>query len=272
MNPIFAVALKEFQDGLRNRWLVSITLVFALLSIGISYYGSVASGQLATPSLSSTIASLSSLSVFIIPLIALLLCYDSFVGEQESGTLLLLMTYPVSHAQLLFGKFIGQGGIITLATVLGFGSAGVLLSLTTPIQAIWGAFTLFIITSSLLGLCFVALAYLISLMVSEKSKAAGAALLTWLFFVLVFDLVLLGVLIGGYELLDQQTLVQIMLLNPADLFRLINLSALNQTDVNGVLAVAINSSLSTQSLIFALFAWILLPLSVSLFIFRRKHL
>ncbi|MDA0107742.1 ABC transporter permease subunit [Vibrio sp. La 4.2.2] len=272
MNPIFAVALKEFQDGLRNRWFISITLIFAFLSIGISYYGSVASGQLTTPSLSTTIASLSSLSVFIIPLIALLLCYDSFVGEQESGTLLLLMTYPISHAQLLLGKFIGQGSIITLSTILGFGSAGVLLSATTEHQSISSAFTLFIVTSSLLGLCFITLAYLISLLVSEKSKAAGAALLVWLFFVLIFDLILLGILVGGYEVLDQQVLVQIMLLNPADLFRLINLSALNNSDINGVLAVAINSSLSTLNLLMVMFAWIAVPLTISLFIFRAKHL
>ena len=101
MTPVIAVALKEFQDGIRNSWLVSITCIFALLSIGLSYYGTVASGHIGSPSLSSTIASLSSLSVFIIPLIALLLCYDSFVGEQESGTLLLLMTYPISHSQPL---------------------------------------------------------------------------------------------------------------------------------------------------------------------------
>ncbi len=30
MSPVFAVAIKEFQDGLRNRWLISITLIFAV--------------------------------------------------------------------------------------------------------------------------------------------------------------------------------------------------------------------------------------------------
>ncbi len=165
MNPIIAVALKEFQDGFRNRWLISITLVFSILAIGLSYYGSIASGQLASASLSTTIASLSSLSVFIIPLIALLLCYDSFVGEQESGTLLLLLTYPISHLQLLLGKFIGQGCIISLATLLGFGSAAILLGFNGSFSEVLPAFALFIISSSLLGLSFIALAYIISLAV-----------------------------------------------------------------------------------------------------------
>ena len=272
MNPIFAVALKEFQDGLRNRWFVSITLIFAVLAIGLSYYGSVASGQISEPSLSSTIASLSSLSVFIIPLIALLLCYDSFVGEQESGTLLLLLTYPISHRQLLLGKFFGQGGIITLATVLGFGSAAILLGFNTGFSAVLPAFSLFILTSSLLGLSFVGLAYVVSLSVSEKSKAAGIALILWLFFVLVFDLVLLAILLSIESGLTQQGLVQFMMFNPADLFRLINLAALDSSDVNGVLAVAINSQHSVSTLLLMMLAWVIAPLVLAMFIFNKKSI
>ncbi len=272
MTPIIAVGIKEFQDGLRNRWLISITLIFSVMAIGLSYYGSAASGQLNAPSLSTTIASLSSLLVFIIPLIALLLCYDSFVGEQESGTLLLLMTYPISHSQLLLGKFIGQGGIISLATIIGFGSAGLLLSATSSTSAIFSAFALFITTSILLGLAFISLAYVISLLASEKSKAAGAALLIWLFFVLVFDLTLLVLLVGMDDGLSQHSLVQVMMFNPADLFRLINLSALNTSDVSGVLAVAINSSYSTTTLMITMLAWIIAPLVAAIIIFRHKKL
>lgn len=272
MNPILAVASKEFQDGLRNRWLLSITIVFAVLAIGLSYYGSLASGQLETASLSTTIASLSSLSVFIIPLIALLLCYDSFVGEQESGTLLLLLTYPISRGQLLIGKFIGQGSIISLATLLGFGSAALLLGLSGRFSEVLPAFTLFIISSSLLGLSFIALAYIISLVASEKSKAAGISLLLWLFFVLVFDLVLLGLLVGVEEGLTQQGLVQAMMFNPADLFRLINLSALQADDVSGALSVAINSEFSSLTLFIVMLGWIVIPLAIALFIFNKKSI
>ncbi|MCW8329192.1 ABC transporter permease [Photobacterium sp. SDRW27] len=272
MNPVFAVAIKEFQDGLRNRWLISITLIFAVLSVGLSYYGSVASGQLGVASLSSTIASLSSLAVFLIPLIALLLSYDSFVGEQESGTLLLLLTYPISHSQLLFGKFLGQGAIITLATSLGFGSAAFLLAIQSDFTAVVPAFSLFILTATLLGLCFIAIAYVISLSVAEKSKAAGIALIVWFFFVLVFDLALLAILVGVEEGLTQQHLVQVMMFNPADLFRLINLAALDTGDVSGVLAVAIDGSHSPATLLLIMGGWIASPLAVASFVFKNKKL
>ncbi|MCL1077925.1 ABC transporter permease [Parashewanella spongiae] len=272
MNPILSVAIKEFQDGLRNRWFISITLIFAVLSLGLSYYGSVASGQIGIASLSSTIASLSSLAVFLIPLIALLLAYDSFVGEQESGTLLLLLTYPISHRQLLLGKFTGQGAIIALATLIGFGSAAILLSTQSDPAAVFHSFGLFIATAILLGLSFISIAYVISLLVNEKSKAAGLALILWFFFILVFDLAMLAVLVGIEDGLSQQQLVQLMLFNPADIFRMVNLASLDTSDVNGVLAIAINGSISPMGLLGLQIAWIATPLSAAAIIFNRKTL
>jgi Cu-processing system permease protein len=272
MRQILTVANKEFRDGLRNRWLVSITLIFALLSVGLTYFGAAASGAVGVTSLSTTVASLASLAVFLIPLIALLLSYDSFVGEQESGTLLLLLTYPISKSQLVLGKFIGQGGIIALATLLGFGASAVLLYFQFGDTDIFSAFGLFIISAILLGLSFTAISYLISLSVSEKSKAAGFALITWFLFALAFDLALLALLVGVEDGVTQQGLTQLMMLNPTDIFRLVNLSGLDSSDVNGALAVAINASLSQAQLISALLAWVVLPLTLAIFIFKKKKL
>ena len=272
MKEVLTVANKEFHDGLRNRWLVSITLIFAALSIGLTYFGGAASGELGITSLSTTVASLASLAVFLIPLIALLLSYDSFVGEQESGTLLLLLTYPLSKTQLLLGKFIGQGGIIALATLLGFGASAVVLYLQMESVEVLSTFGLFISSAILLGLSFTAISYIISLLVSEKSKAAGFALITWFLFALAFDLALLALLVGVEEGLDQSLLTQLMMLNPADIFRLVNLAGLDSSDVNGALAIAINSSLSQGQLFTILTAWVALPLAVATFIFRKKKL
>ncbi len=88
---------------------MAISLVFATLALGIAWFGAAASGQVGYASTPATIASLASLGIFLIPLIALLLAYDAIVGEEEGGTLLLLMTYPLSKSQLLLGKFLGHG-------------------------------------------------------------------------------------------------------------------------------------------------------------------
>lgn len=272
MREILTVANKEFHDGLRNRWLVSITVIFAILSIGLTYFGAAASGVVGVTSLSTTVASLASLAVFLIPLIALLLSYDSFVGEQESGTLLLLLTYPLSKTQLILGKFVGQGGIIALATLLGFGASALLLFFQLGDGAVFETFSVFIASAILLGLSFTAIAYIISLLVSEKSKAAGFALITWFLFALAFDLALLALLVGVDQGVSQQGLTQLMMLNPADIFRLVNLAGLDSSDVNGALAIAIKSSLSQTQLFAILIAWVVLPLSIATFVFKSKKL
>ncbi|MGB1201023.1 MAG: ABC transporter permease [Cognaticolwellia aestuarii] len=272
MNKLLIVAMKEFHDGLRNRWLVSITFIFAVLSLGISYYGSVVSGGIGVASLSSTIASLASLAVFLIPLIALLVSYDSFVGEQESGTLLLLLTYPISKSQLLIGKFVGQGSIIAVATLLGFGTSASFLSYQQGVDHIVPAFTLFISSAVLLGLSFTAMGYLISLLVSEKSKAAGFALILWFFFALVFDLALLAVLVGTEDVISQEGLTYLMLLNPADIFRLVNFVALDASDANGVLAMTIQTSISLTQLFITLLLWVIMPLVIASFTFKKSKI
>ena len=182
------------------------------------------------------------------------------------------MTYPLSKSQLLLGKFLGQGSIIALATLLGFGASAVLLYFQLEDSAILSAFSLFIVSAILLGLSFTAISYLISLSVSEKSKAAGFALITWFLFALAFDLALLALLVGVEDGISQSGLTQLMMLNPADIFRLVNLAGLDSSDVNGALAVAINASLSQGQLLVALSAWVALPLVLAIIIFRRKKL
>lgn len=85
MNAIWTIARKELSDSFRNRWLVAISLVFATLALGIAWFGAAASGQVGYASTPATIASLASLGIFLIPLIALLLAYDAIVGEEEEA-------------------------------------------------------------------------------------------------------------------------------------------------------------------------------------------
>ena len=76
------------------------------------------------------IVSLSSLTIFLVPLVALLISHDAIVGEMERGTMLLLLSYPVSRRQVLLGKFVGHLAILAFATVLGYGTAALALAAT----------------------------------------------------------------------------------------------------------------------------------------------
>ncbi|WP_421867298.1 ABC transporter permease subunit [Motiliproteus sp.] len=275
MNAILTVCAKEFRDGLRNRWIIAITAIFALLAIGLAYFGAAAAGRVGFTSLSTTIVSLASLAVFIIPLIALMLSYDGVVGEDENGTLLLLMTYPLSRWQLLLGKMLGHGAIMAFSTLVGFGAAALIMGSFSSNTG-WGelitAFAIFIVSAILLGWVFIAFAYIISTLVSEKSKAAGVALIVWFLFVLVFDLGLLGLLVGTEGDVDAELFPYLLLLNPTDIFRLVNISYFASEQITGLMAIAQHVKFSTSALLAAMLVWLAVPVSISLMIFNRRSL
>ena len=274
MTTIWTMARKEFCDGLRNRWLLAISLLFAVLAIGIAWLGAAAAGQLGFTSIPATIASLASLATFLMPLIALLLAYDAIVGEDESGTLLLLLTYPLGRGQILLGKFVGHGLILALATVLGFGCAMLAIALLVDdveLGVLLWAFGRFMLTSTLLGWVFLGLAYTLSSRCAEKSTAAGLALGVWFFFVLVFDLALLALLVVGKGQFNPQGLPWLLLLNPTDVYRLINLSGFNSgTQSIGVMALGTDLDLPPALLWACLLAWVGVPLALAYGLFRRR--
>ncbi|MFP3977431.1 ABC transporter permease [Marinobacter sp. KMM 10035] len=276
MNSIWTIARKELSDSLRNRWLIAIALVFATLAVGIAWFGAAASGQVGYASTPATIASLASLGIFLIPLIALLLAYDAIVGEEEGGTLLLLMTYPLSRGQLLFGKFLGHGLTLALATLIGFGVAGVAIALLVEDVAV-GALTVamlrFIISTTLLGWSFIALAYVVSVRVSEKPIAAGLALAIWFFFVLIFDLLLLGTLVASQGELNPELLPWLLLLNPTDIYRLLNIVTFSDsTQLSGVLSLGSDLPIGPGGLWLALILWFVIPLAGAWALFRGRRI
>ena len=265
MNQILNIARKELSDGLRNRWMLAISLLFAVLAVGIAWFGAAASGQVGFTSIPATIASLASLATFLMPLIALLLAYDAIVGEEEGGTLMLLLTYPLSRSQLLLGKFLGHGMILGLATVLGFGGAAVAIAVLVPdvsLSLLVSAFGRFILSSFLLGLVFLAFAYVLSSKATEKSTAAGLALGIWFLFVLVFDLALLTVLVVSEGKISPELLPWLLLLNPADIYRLINLAGFDAGSQGlGVMSLAGDLPVGLSVLWLCLLAWVVVILA-----------
>ncbi|SNC65348.1 Cu-processing system permease protein [Marinobacter sp. es.048] len=276
MNSIWTIARKEFSDSLRNRWLMAISLVFATLALGIAWFGAAASGQVGYASTPATIASLASLGIFLIPLIALLLAYDAIVGEEEGGTLLLLLTYPLSRSQLLLGKFLGHGLTLALATVIGFGVAGVAIAVLVEevaIASLAAAMLRFIVSTVLLGWGFIALAYVISVRVSEKPIAAGLALAIWFFFVLIFDLMLLGTLVASEGQFSAELLPWLLMLNPTDIYRLLNIVAFGDSaQLSGVLSLGADLPIGATGLWFGLVLWFAIPLAGALLLFRNRRI
>jgi Cu-processing system permease protein len=273
MRPIAIIAAKEMRDGLRNRWLIATTALLAALALTLAFMGSAPTGTVKVSALNVTIVSLSSLSIFLVPLIALLLSYDAIVGEAERGTLSLLLAYPVRRWQVLIGKFAGHLAILALATVVGYGVAGVALAFVTggDPQA-FEAFGLMVASSAMLGGVFIAIGYFISALVRDRGAAGGIAIGVWLFFVLIYDMGLLGALAADQGKTITAGAVNLMLLlNPADVYRVLNLTA--SQDVGGYAGVAglgAHAGLPPGLLIGTLILWIVAPLAGAVAAFSRR--
>jgi Cu-processing system permease protein len=274
MRQIAIIAVKELRDGLRNRWVIAIALLLAAFSLSLAFLGAAPTGVVNVSPLAVTIVSLSSLTIFLLPLIALLLSYDAIVGEIDRGTMALLLAYPVARWQVLLGKFLGHGAILAIATVIGYGAAGLALGLRGGNDpAAWGAFALLVATAVLLGGAFIALGYLISPLVRDRGTAGGIAIGVWLLFVLVYDMVLLGVLVADQgRSLSGGTLNWLLLLNPTDAFRLFNLAGTpGVASFSGVAGIAGQAGLSPAMLIGALALWVVVPLTAAAALFSRRQ-
>jgi len=271
--PVLVIAKKEIRDSLRNRWVVFISLIFLLLSLSVTFASSAVVGQLSLPELNLLISSLSTISVFIIPLAAMLVSYDAFVGEDESGTLLLLLSYPLSRFQILLGKLIGHSVIMSFTICFAFGLTAILLLMFGEhydIAATISQFGQFIFTSILLAIIFILLGYIVSLKATEKAKAVATVLFVWFLFVLIYDLLLLTLLVADLAFINQYIINVLIALNPTDLYRAINLIG---TDAgSGSLAIISASDWGKTGLYIVMGLWLVGLAFVANFIFGRRQL
>ena len=235
---IATIAGQEIRIGVRNRWILLATLILAVFSMALALLGSAPAGTLGVDRLTITVASLASLSVYLVPLIALLLAFDAICGERERGTLLMTFSCPVSRPEFLAGKALGHTLVLIFALVFGYGmTAGLLLATGGGSVSGLADFARLITTSVLLGVCFLAIGYVLSAVTRQSGTAAAAAIAVWLGMVVLYDLALLGVLVadpGG--VFAAKVFPFAVLLNPADAFRLFNLTALGASDLVGGMA------------------------------------
>ena len=263
LTPILTIAAKELRDRLRNRWVLAVALVFTIFSLVIAYFGGAQQGQVGFRSIEFTIASLVSLVIYLIPLIALLLGFDAIVGERERGSLDLLLALPITRLELLLGKYLGLALALTCSTVVGFGLVALVLAKHMSANALFH-FSGFIISSVLLGLAFLSLAVLLSVLARERTRASGLAIATWFFFVLVFDLLLLGLLVTSGGQFAGEQFAWLLLLNPADVFRILNVFSLEDVRTLYGLASVVPQSLGNPLTMGAvMLLWIVLPLALA---------
>lgn len=268
LTQILTIAAKEFRDRMRNRWVLAVALVFTVFSLVIAYFGGAQQGAVGFRSIEFTIASLVSLVIYLIPLIALLLGFDAIVGERERGSLDLLLSLPITRLELLLGKYLGLAAALALAMLGGLALVGVLLwrQFGSAAAFHYGGF---MFSALLLGMAFLSLAVALSVLARDRTRASGLAIAIWFFFVLVFDLLLLGALVATGGQYGGEIFPYLLLLNPADVFRILNVFSLDDMRRLYGLTSLLPPALASPWLMGAVMAgWIVLPLGLASWRFK----
>jgi len=252
VHVVISIAKKEFMDNFRNNWIIGLSVIFAILALLASYFSSYDQGW---QDFESTTGTMMMPVQLLIPIIGLMLGYATIVGEIEKGSMGSLLSHPVTRKEVILGKFLGLGSVISSTVLVGFGIAGVIIAVNVPDPNI-AIYLLFIAASILLGLAFMSLALFFSSFFKSRSAAMGGAIFLWFFFSMLFPMLTFGILIatipnGLYGMPDW--FYPIQLLNPTMAYSLIN------QDV-----------LSIHWIFLSLIAWMIIPMLMAFWIFKRR--
>ena len=186
----------------------------------------------------------------------------AYFGGAQQGAV------PITRLELLLGKYLGLAAALTLSTLVGFGLVAVLLYQHVSWAGLYH-YIGFMISSVLLGLAFLSLAVLVSVIARDRTRASGLAIAMWFFFVLVFDLLLLGVLVATGGSFGGDAFAWLLLLNPADVFRILNVFSLDDVRTLYGLASIVPPSLGSPTVMGGvMLAWIVLPLALARWRFK----
>lgn len=268
---VAAIAATEFRIALRNRWIVTAAALLTAFGLILAFAGSAPTGSVDVDRLTVTASSLTTLAVYLVPLIALLLSFDGFAGETERGTLPLLITYPLARWEILVGKFVAQLAVLSLALIVGFGVTTACVWLTEGVAA-HGIMQVVRLcwTAILLGAGFLAVGNALSVSVRQPGTAASLAIAIWVIAVVMFDVVLLGAVVADDGGTFTKTIFPWLLVaSPTDAFRLFNLIAIEAGLSNNLAGATQAEVIPSLAPLASLILWPAAMLALAAFVLRR---
>ncbi len=265
LNCIRAVARLELIINIRNRWTLIFAVVFGALVLAISYFGLATAGSVGFQGFARTSASLMNLVLYIVPLVSLVMGTLSLTNEKSAGEL--VFSQPATRTEILLGKLAGLFAALMASTLLGFGVAGVVIAIKAGTEGLV-RYPALVALSLALALVFLCLAAAVALICKRKPVAFGMALFAWSFFVLFYDLLV----IGGTFVLPERTantfLFASLFGNPVDLVRVASLIVLNGQEIFGPAGAALvrflgGDAWSIVLLVASLLLWMVIPLLIA---------
>jgi ABC-type transport system involved in multi-copper enzyme maturation permease subunit len=271
---IFTIAKKEYMDNLRNKWILALTIIFIILTLVISYV----SGFGELTGAEATVIGLMSISTLLVPLIAIMLGYAAISGEAETGSLSVVLAHPVKRFDVLAGKYLGLGSVLSTSILLGFGIAGIMIMASDASDAV--GYLVFICLTILLGLVYLGLSICFSAILKRRVTSLGAGIGLF-FWAMIIGMVIMAIFMAqGGNLFDLGSTGMpdwmwsaTMILSPSDMYQTATMLGFGLREL-GIMGVDISvPAFITMGKLMVIFAtWILAPLFVAYYFFKKRDI
>jgi Cu-processing system permease protein len=247
-----------FYDILKTRFVLLYTAFLFLSSLGMYQLD-------ADPA--KVELSLLNILLIVVPLVSIIFTTIHFYNSYEF--IEMMLSQPVDRKTIFISEYAGLALSLTLAYLTGVGVPMLLYGWSD------NALTL-LVSGSILTLVFISLAFLSSVLTRDKAKAIGIALAFWLYFALIYDAFVLWVIFSFSDYPLEKVTLAMISLNPVDLARILMILKLDISALMGYTGAFYKDFLGTSSgtafSFIMLLLWILLPLAISIRIFKRKDL
>lgn len=255
MNRIIKIIL---LDILKNKIVLAYTLILAVLSwSSFALEDNSAKG----------ILTILNVILFTVPLVSIL--FSTIYLYNSSEFIELLLSQPIKRRKIWLSLFFGLSLAMVLAFFVG---AGIPLLVNSPD----GVGLMMLVVGCLISLVFVALAFLSSIVTRDKAKGIGIAIMTWLYFALLFDGIVLFLLFQFSDYPIENAMVGVTALSPIDLARIQILLHLDVSAMMGYTGAIFKDFFGTSVGLFVSFLllclWVVVPFFISLRKFNRKDL
>jgi Cu-processing system permease protein len=246
------------KDIVRSKIVLAYAVFLLIASFGLFNLGG---------DVSKGLIGLLSLILMIVPLVSLIFGTIHFYNSYEF--IELLAAQPINRRTILMAEFAGVSIALGAALLLGVGVPVLLYAANAT------GFTLLGV-GIVLTIVFIALAFLGAVATRDKARGIGVAMLLWFYFALLHGGLMLLVMFSFEEYPLEKATIGMISLNPIDLARVV---VLLQMDVSALMGYTgammkdlLGTALGASYGIGVLALWMVVPMSLAHWIFRRKDL
>lgn len=247
-----------FVDLLRNKTILCYTILLFVLSMTVySMEDNYEKGLL----------SLLNIVLFVVPLMSIV--FSGIYIYQSSEFINCLVSQPLQRKSIWGSLYVGLAGALSLAFFIGVG-------VPTFIYAFSYSGITLVGCGLLLSLIFVSIAMWTSVLIRDKSKGIGLAILLWLYFTLLFDALVLFILFQFADYPIEHGMVALSMLNPIDICRILILLQVDLSAMMGYTGAIFRdffgNTFGIAITLLVMLLWCIIPLGLSIGYFKKKDL